>query len=182
MYKLTDKAINGKFRMLSELTISAINQQIGALTKDPDFIKHNDFFFVKLSHYYVCFKDPEMNKLDAAVGFYTFIIYLNDIEEVDMKETLKGITTGVWYDVSDIIQGKYDLEEAIEKSYDVLACERDPDEIGINDNFTSNTRSYNLGYIRKDDYGYKFYVNNIVVRPLEAFVRMMFIPSKTEEE
>ena len=181
MYKLTDKAINGKFHMLSELTISAINQQIEALTKDPDFIKHNDFFFVKLSHYYVCFKDPEMNKLDAAVGFYTFIIYLNDIEEVDMKKQLKKITTGVWYDVADIIKDGYDIEEAIEKSYDVLACKSEPDEIGIDDNFTYNHRSYNVGYIEKDDYGYSFWVNNIEC-PLETFVRVMFIPSKTEEE
>lgn len=181
MYKLTDKAINGKFRMLSELTISAINQQIGELTKDPDFLKANDFFFVKLSHYYVCFKEPDMNKLDAAVGFYTFIIYLNDIEEVDVKKPLKGITTGVWYDVADIIQGKYDIDEAIEKTYDVLACKSESDEISIDDNFTDNHQSYKVGYIDKDDYGYCFCVN-CSERPLETFVRVMFIPSKTEEE
>ncbi len=181
MYKLTDKAINGKFRMLSELTISAINQQIGELTKDPDFIKRNDFFFVKLSHYYVCFKEPDMNKLDAAVGSYTFIIYLNDIEEVDMKKPLKGITTGVWYDVADIIKGGYDLEEAFEELYDVLACKMESDEIGIDNNFTSNHRSYNVGYIVKGDYNYNLCVNNIEY-PLENFVRVMFIPSKTEEE
>ena len=181
MYKLTDKAINGKFRMLSEPTIDVINQQIEALTKDPDFIKHNDFFYVKLSHYYVCFKDPEMNKLDSAVGFYTFIIYLNDIEEVDMKKQLKGITTGVWYDVADIIQGKYDIEEAIEKAYDVLACKDESDEIGIDDNFTVNHQSYEVGYIDKDDYDYCLGVN-CSGQPLETFVRVMFIPSKTEEE
>ena len=181
MYKLTDKAINGKFRMLSEPTIDAINQQIEALTKDPDFIKYNDFFYVKLSHYYVCFKDHEMNKLGSAVGFYNFIIFPNDIEEVDMKKPLKGITAGVWYDVADIIQGKYDIEEAIEKTYDVLACESEPDVIGIDDNFTYNHRSYNVGYIVKDNYGYCLCANYSKC-PLETFVRVMFIPSKTEEE
>ena len=181
MYKLTDKAINGKFRMLSEPTIDVINQRIEALTKDPDFIKHSDFFFVKLSHYYVCFKDPEMNKLDAAVGFYTFIIYLNDIEEVDMKKPLKGITTGVWYDVADIIQGKYDIEEAVEKTYDVLACKSESDEIAFDDNFTFNHRYYNVGYIVKDGYGYCFCAHDTEC-PLETFVRVMFIPLKTEEE
>ena len=181
MYKLTDKAINEKFHMLSELTISALNQQIGELTKDPDFLKANDFFFVKLSHYYVCFKEPDMNKLDAAVGFYTFIIYLNDIEEVDMKETLKGITTGVWYDVADIIKGNYDLDDAIEESYDVLACKVGSDEIGLDGNFTSNYQSYRVGYIENGNYGYNFCVSNIGY-PLEIFARVMFIPSKTEEE
>ena len=181
MYKLTDKAINGKFRMLSEPTIDAINQQIEVLTRDHDFIKRNDFFYVKLSHYYVCFKDPEMNKLDSAVGFYNFIIFPDDIEEVDMKETLKGITTGVWYDVADIIQGKYDLEEALEKAYDVLACEYGSDKIGIDDNFTVNHQSYKVGYIYKDDYGYCLCVN-CSGQPLETFVRVMFIPLKTEEE
>lgn len=180
MYKLTDKAINGKFCMLSEPTIDAINQQIEALTKDPDFIKYNDFFYVKLSHYYVCFKDPEMNKLDSAVGFYNFIIFSGDIEEVDVKKPLKGITAGVWYDVADLIQGKYDIEEAIEKTYDVLACKSESDEIG-DDSFTFNHRSYNVGYIVKDDYGYCFCAYDIEC-PLEAFVRVMFIPSKTKEE
>lgn len=182
MYKLTDKAINGKFRMLSDLTISFINQKIWELTKDPDFLKaNNDFFLVKISHNYVCFKDPEMNKLYDAVGFYTFIIYLNDIEEEDMKEPLKGITTGVWYDVADIFQGKYDLEEAIEESYDVLVCKRGPDEIGLAGNFTSNYKLYWVGYLKKDTYGYNFCVENVGF-PLENFVRVMFIPSKTEEE
>lgn len=181
MYKLTDKAIKGKFRMLSDFTIRAINQQIEELTKDPDFLKANDFFFVKLSRHYVCFKDPEMNKLYEAVGSFSFIIHPNDIEEEEMKEPLKRITTGVWYDVADIIQGKYDLEEAIEESYDVLACELRSDEIGIDGNFTDNHQSYKVGYIEKDGYGYCFCVN-CSERPLETFVRVMFIPSKTEEE
>ena len=181
MYKLTEKAINGKFRMLSELTISAINQQIGELTKDPDFIKHNDFFFVKLSHYYVCFKDPEMNKLDAAVGYYTFIIYLNDIEEVDMKETLKGITTGVWYDVKDIINGKYDIEDALGYTYDVMVCEASADNMEYKDNFTGNHRAYGVGYLATNDDGYVFYSCGQEY-PLKAFVRLMFIPAETKEE
>ena len=84
-------------------------------------------------------------------------------------------------EIADIIKDGYDIEEAIEKSYDVLACKSESDEIGIDGNFTYNSQSYKVGYIDKDDYGYCFCVN-CSERPLENFVRVMFIPSKTEKE
>lgn len=182
-YKITDKARKEKFGMLTDLTIDRLNFQIAVRAEDPEF-PHQDYFFVKLSRYSVAFKDPEMNKLCDSVAFYTFIVHKRDIEDVDMRELpkeLKKITTGVWYDVEDIINWEYDIEEALENTYDVMVCEESADNMGYKGNFTCCHGAYHVGYLDINDDGYVFY-SRCQEFPLKAFVRLMFIPAETKEE
>lgn len=182
-YKITDKARKEKFGMLTNLTVDSLNFQIAARAEDPEF-PHQDYFFVKLSRYSVAFKDPEMNKLCDSVAFYTFIVHKRDIEDVDMKEfpkELKKITTGVWYDVEDIINGEYDFDEAIDDAVDVLACEESATNLKYKDNFTGSHRKYRVGYLDSNGDGYFLYSRSEEF-PLKNFVRLMFIPAETPEE
>lgn len=179
-YKITDKARNEKFGMLTDLTVDSLNFQIAVREKDPDF-PHQDYLLVKLSRYSVAFKDPEMNKLCDSVAFYTFIVHKRDIEDVDMKEHPKEIDTGVWYDVEDIINDEYDIEEALEDTYDVMVCEESADNMGYKGNFTGCHGAYHVGYLDRNDDGYVFY-SRCREFPLKNFVRLMFIPAETPEE
>lgn len=179
-YKITYKARKEKFGMLTDLTVDKLNFQIAVRAKDPDF-PLQDYLFVKLSRYSVAFKDPEMNKLCDSVAFYTFIVHKRDIEDVDMKEFPKEIDTGVWYDVEDLLNGEYDLEEVIGDAVDVLVCEESADNMGHKGNFTSCHGAYHVGYLDINDDGYVFY-SRCKEFPLKAFVRLMFIPAETHEE
>lgn len=179
-YKITDKARKEKFGMLTNLTIDSLNSQIAARVKDPDF-PHQDYLLVKLSRYYVAFKDPEMNKLCDYVAFYTFIVHKRDIEDVDMKELPKEIDTGVWYDVEDLLNGEYDFEEAIDDAVDVLACEASAANLKYKDNFTGSHHNYRVGYLDSNDDGYFLYSRSEGF-PLKNFVRLMFIPAETPKE
>lgn len=179
-YKITDKARKEKFGMLTDLTVDKLNFQIAARAKDPDF-PHQDYLFVKLSRYSVAFKDHEMNKLCDSVAFYTFIVHKRDIEDVDMKELPKEIDTGVWYDVEDIINGEYDIDEAIGDAVDVLACEASATNLKYKDNFTGSHRNYRVGYLDSNGDGYFLYSRSEEF-PLKNFVRLMFIPAETPKE
>lgn len=182
MYKLTDKAIKEKFYMLSDFTIGRLNASINAYMEraEKDESLNINYFAVKLSKIVVAFKNPEMNKLYDAIASISFSICYDYLEEEHPKE-LKEITTGVWYDVSDILNDEYDIEEALEESYDVLVCENDAEYIGLDDNFTANHRSYQVGYLDKDDYGYSL-VSKSNQHALSNFARIMFIPAETPEE
>lgn len=175
-YKITDKARKEKFGMLTDFTVDKLNFQISERAKDPKFT-HQDHFFVVLSRYFVAFKDPEMNKLCDSVAFYTFIVHKRDIEDVDMKEHPKEIDAGVWYDVEDLLNGKYDFEEAV----DVLACEASAANVKYMDNFTVRHCSYRVGYLDSNGDGY-FLCSHNEEFPLKNFVRLMFIPAETKEE
>lgn len=182
-YKITDKARKEKFGMLTDLTVDSLNFQIAVRAEDPEF-PHQDYLLVKLSRYYVAFNDPEMNKLCDSVAFYTFIVHKRDIEDVDMKEIpkeLKKITTGVWYDVEDIINDEYDIDEAIYDAYDVMVCEESADNMGYKGNFTGCHGAYHVGYLDRNDDGYVFY-SRCKEFPLKNFVRLMFIPAETPKE
>lgn len=179
-YKITGKARNEKFGMLTNLTVDKLNFQIAVRAEDPEF-PHQDYFFVKLSRYSVAFKDPEMNKLCDSVAFYTFIVHKRDIEDVDMKEHPKEIDTGVWYDVEDLLNGEYDFEKAIGDAFDVLACEASAANLKYKDNFTGSHLNYRVGYLDRNDYGYVLYSRSEEF-PLKNFVRLMFIPAETPEE
>lgn len=179
-YKITDKAREEKFGMLTNLTVDSLNFQIAVHAEDPEF-PHQDYFFVELSRYSVAFKDPEMNKLCDSVAFYTFIVHKRDIEDVDMKELPKKIDTGVWYDVEDLLNGEYDFDEAIDDAVDVLACEASAANLKCKDNFTGSYRNYRVGYLDSNGDGYFLYSRSEEF-PLKNFVRLMFIPAETPKE
>lgn len=179
-YKITDKARKEKFGMLTNLTVDSLNFQIAVRAEDPEF-PHQDYFFVKLSRYFVAFNDPEMNKLCDYVAFFTFIVHKRDIEDVDMKELPKEIDTGVWYDVEDLLNGEYDFDEAINDAVDVLACEASATNLKYKDNFTGSHHKYRVGYLDSNDDGYFLYSRSEEF-PLKNFVRLMFIPAETPKE
>jgi hypothetical protein len=184
-YKLTEKAIAEKFDMLCGLTIDMINLRVnevieervnnGALIPVPVRV------IVELSRIDVVFKDPDMNKLFGILNSYKFQVYSEDLEEEEFPKELKKITTGVWYDVKDIINGEYDIEDALEDTYDVMVCEASADGMGYKDNFTGSHRAYRVGYLDINDDGYVFCSRGQEF-PLKAFVRLMFIPAETKEE
>ena len=179
-YKLTDKAIKEKFYMLSDLTLGWINIKINEAIEEAEKngAQKPTYTLVSLSRIVVSFKNPEMNKLFNIVGLYKFQVYDTDIEE---EEELEEITTGVWYDVEDVIDGKYNLSEALDELYDVLACEASADNLEWADNFTANHRSYHVGYLDEDGDGYVLVEKGHEHR-LEHFARIMFIPAETPEE
>ena len=177
MYKLTDKAIKERFSMLTGYTIEHLNIKLDYRVKnaDPDEVL---YFDIPLSRYVVAFKNAEMNKLDVVIPSYTFRVFWDDIEEV--SEPAKEIAPCVWYDVNDLISGKYAIDKAVAFSYDVLACYGVPSEIEHEDNFTTNFRSFRLGYIDKFDTGYVLREDRCIY-DLKDFERIMFIPAETEE-
>lgn len=182
-YKLTEKAIAEKFDMLSGFTINMINLRVNEVIEERvnngALIPVPDRMIVELSRILVTFKDPDMNKLFSILNAYKFQVYSDDLEEEEFPKELKKITTGVWYDVEDIINWEYDIEDALEDAYDVMACEASADNMEYEDNFTGSHRAYRVGYLDSDGYvlcsrGREF--------PLKAFVRLMFIPAETKEE
>lgn len=182
-YKLTEKAIAEKFDMLCGLTIDMINLRVNEViaerVSNGALIPVPDLMIVELSRMDVVFKDPDMNKLFNILNSYKFQVYSEDLEEEEEEESpkeLKKITTGVWYDVKDIINYEYDIDDAIEEAYDVLVCEESADVMGYKDNFTGSHRAYRVGYLDSSDYGYVF-CSRCQEFPLKAFVRLMFIPS-----
>ena len=176
MYKLTDKAIKERFSMLTGYTIEHLNIKLDYCVKNapPEAL----YFDITLSRYVVAFNNAEMNKLDVVIPSYTFRVFWDDITEV--SEPTEEIIPCIWYDVNDIISGKYALDKAIAFSYDVLACYGDPGEIEHEDNFTTNFRSFRLGYIDKFDTGYVLREDSCIY-DLKDFERIMFIPAETEE-
>lgn len=183
MYKLTDKAIKEQFYMLSDFTIEMINDKVNAAIEDAEKngAKKPEYMLVELSRILVVFENPEMNKLFDAVASYKFRVFFSDLEEEECPKELKKITTGVWYDVSDILDDEYDLEEALENAYDVLVCELNFDEVDVVENFTANHRAYQVGYLVEDDDGYIF-TSKCRGQDLGNFARLMFIPAETPEE
>ena len=187
-YKLTDKAIKEKFYMLSDFTIERLNESINAYMEraEKDESPTISYFVVNLYKSVVAFKNPEMNKLYDAIASISFSICYDYLEEEHPKELypkeLKKITTGVWYDVFDIINEEYDIEEALEEAYDVLVCDLNSEEAGLDDNFTANHRSYRVGYLDKDEKDNYVLVSKCHEHELGNFVRLMFIPAETEEE
>lgn len=185
-YKLTEKAIKEKFDMLCDFTIDIINLRVNEVieerVKNGALIPVPDRMIVELSRIVVAFKDPDMNKLFSILNSYKFQVYSEDLEEEEeYPKELKEITTGVWYDVADIVNGEYDLEEALACSYDVLVCDKNADAIGLDDNFTSNSRTYDVGYLDENAHDYMF-VTKGHEYDLRGYARLMFIPAETEEE
>ena len=184
-YKLTEKAIAEKFDMLSGFTINMINLRVNELIEERvnngALISVPDRMIVELSRILVTFKDPDMNKLFSILNAYKFQVYSDDLEEEEFPKELKKITTGVWYDVKDIINGEYDIENALEDTYDVMVCEESADNMEYKDNFTGSHGAYHVGYLDINDDGYVFY-SRCKEFPLKAFVRLMFIPAETKEE
>ena len=177
MYKLTDKAIKERFSMLTGYTIEHLNIKLDYCVKNATD-DENLYFDIPLSRYVVAFKNAEMNKLDVVIPSYTFRVFWDDITEV--SEPTEEIIPCIWYGVDDIISGKYDLDNAISFSYDVLACYEVPSEIEHDDSFTANFRSYRLGYIDKFDTGYVLRDERCIY-DLKDFERIMFIPAETGE-
>lgn len=185
-YKLTEKAISEKFDMLCGFTINMINIRVNELIEERvnngALISVPDRMIVELSRMYVVFKDPDMNKLFGILNSYKFQVYSDDLEEEEeFPKELKKITTGVWYDVKDIINDEYDIEGALEDTYDVMVCEASADNMGYKDNFTGSHCAYRVGYLDINDVGYVFCSRGQEF-PLKAFVRLMFIPAETKEE
>ena len=176
MYKLTDKAIKERFSMLTGYTIEHLNIKLDSCVKNaPDEAL---YFDITLSRYVVAFNNADLNKLDVVVPSYTFRVFWDDIAEV--SEPAEEIAPCVWYDVNDLISGKYAIDKAVAFSYDVLACYGDPSEIEHEDNCTTNFRAFRLGYIDKFDTGYVLREDRCIY-DLKDFVRIMFIPAETEE-
>lgn len=180
-YKLTEKAIAEKFDMLSGFTIDMINRRVNEIIEEEvsngALISVPAIMIVELSRILVTFKDPDMNKLFSIMNAYKFQVYSDDLEEESPKE-LKKITTGVWYDVEDIINGEYDIEDAL---YDVVVCGASADNMEYKGNFTCNHRAYRVGYFDRKNDVYVFCSRDQEF-PLKAFVRLMFIPAETKEE
>lgn len=185
-YKLTEKAIAEKFDMFCGFTIDMINLRVNELiaerVSDGALIPVPVRMIVELSRMDVVFKDPDMNKLFNILNSYRFQVYSDDLEEEEeFPKELKKITTGVWYDVEDLLNGDYDLEEVIVDAVDVLACEESADNMGYKDNFTGNHRKYRVGYLDINGDG-SFLYSRSKEFPLKNFVRLMFIPAETKEE
>lgn len=182
-YKLTEKAIAEKFDMLSGFTINMINLRVNEVIEERvnngALISVPDLMIVELSRILVTFKDPDMNKLFSILNSYKFQVYSDDLEEEEFPKELKKVTTGVWYDVEDIINGEYDIEGAL---YDVMVCEASADNMRYKGgNLTCSHRAYHVGYLDRKDYVYVFCSRGQEF-PLKAFVRLMFIPAETKEE
>lgn len=184
-YKLTEKAIAEKFDMLSGFTINMINLRVNEVIEERvnngALIPVPDRMIVELSRILVTFKDPDMNKLFSILNSYKFQVYSEDLEEEELPKELKKITTGVWYDVKDIINGEYDIEDALEYTYDVMVCEASADNMKYKDNFTGSHSAYRVGYLDTNDDGHVFCSRGREF-PLKDFVRLMFIPAETKEE
>lgn len=188
-YKLTEKAIAEKFDMLCGLTIDMINLRVNEViaerVSNGALIPVPYRMIVELSRMDVVFKDPDMNKLFGILNSYKFQVYSDDLEEEEEEEEfpkeLKKITTGVWYDVEDIINDEYDIEEAIGDAVDVLACEASATDLKYKDNFTGSHRKYRVGYLDSNGDGY-FLSSRSEELPLKNFVRLMFIPAETPKE
>lgn len=184
-YKLTEKAIAEKFDMLCGLTIDMINLRVNEVIEERvnngALIPVPFRMIVELSRMDVVFKDLDMNKLFGILNSYKFQVYSEDLEEEEFPKELKKITTGVWYDVKDIINGEYDIEDALEDTYDVMVCEASAEYMGYKDNFTCCHGAYHVGYLDINAEGYVFY-SRCKEFPLKNFVRLMFIPSETHEE
>lgn len=184
-YKLTEKAIAEKFDMLSGFTIDMINLRVNEViaerVNNGALIPVPVRMIVELSRMDVAFKDPDMNKLFSILNSYKFQVYSDDLEEEEFPKELKKIATGVWYDVKDIINWEYDIEEAIGDAFDVLACEESADNMGYKGNFTCCHGAYHVGYLDSNDVGYVFCSRGQEF-PLKAFVRLMFIPAENKEE
>lgn len=181
-YKLTEKAIAEKFDMLSGFTINMINLRVNEVIEERvnngALISVPDLMIVELSRILVTFKDPDMNKLFSILNSYKFQVYSDDLEEEFPKE-LKKITTGVWYDVEDIINGEYDIEGAL---YDVMVCEASGGDMRYKGgNFTCSHRAYHVGYLDRKNDVYVFCSRGQEF-PLKAFMRIMFIPAENKEE
>lgn len=180
-YKLTEKAIAEKFDILSGFTINMINLRVNEVIEERvnngALIPVPDSMIVELSRILVTFKDPDMNKLFNILNAYKFQVYSDDLEEEFPKE-LKKITTGVWYDVEDIINGEYDIEGGL---YDVMVCEASADNMRYKGNLTCSHHAYHVGYLDRKAYVYVFCSRDQEF-PLKAFVRLMFIPAETKEE
>lgn len=180
-YKLTEKAIAEKFDMLCGLTIDMINIRVNEViaerVNNGALIPVPFRMIVELSRIDVVFKDPDMNKLFGILNSYKFLVYSEDLEEEEFPKELKKITTGVWYDVKDIINGEYDIED----TYDVMVCEESADNMGYKGNFTCCHGAYHVGYLDINDDGYVFY-SRCKEFPLKNFVRLMFIPAETHKE
>lgn len=184
-YKLTEKAIAEKFDMLCGLTINMINLRVNKVIEERvnngALIPVPVRMIVELSRMDVVFKDPDMNKLFNILNSYKFQVYSDDLEEEEFPKELKKITTGVWYDVEDIINYEYDIEDALADAVDVLTCEESATNLKCKDNFTGSHRKYRVGYLDINDDGYVFCSLGQEF-PLKAFVRLMFIPAETKEE
>ena len=185
-YKLTEKAIAEKFDMLCGITIDMINLRVNEViaerVNNGALIPVPVRMIVELSRMDVVFKDPDMNKLFSILNSYKFQVYSEDLEEEEeFPKELKKITTGVWYDVKDIINDEYNIEDALEDTYDVMVCEASADNMGYKGNFTGSHRAYRVGYLDINDYDYVFCSRGQEF-PLKAFVRLMFIPAETKEE
>lgn len=185
-YKLTEKAIAEKFDMLSGFTINMINLRVNEViaerVNNGALIPVPIRMIVELSRMDVAFKDHDMNKLFYILNSYKFQVDREDLEEEEeFPKELKKITTGVWYDVKDIINGEYDIEDALEDTYDVMVCEASADNMGYKDNFTGCHGVYHVGYLDINDVGYVFCSRGREF-PIKDFVRLMFIPAETPEE
>lgn len=185
-YNLTEKAIAEKFDMLSGLTINMINLRVNEIIEERvnngALIPVPDRMIVELSRILVAFKDPDMNKLFSILNSYKFQVYSEDLEEEEeFPKELKKITTGVWYDVEDLLNGEYDFDEAIDDAVDVLACEPSATNLKYKDNFTGSHRKYRVGYLDSNGDGYFLYSRSEEF-PLKNFVRLMFIPAETPKE
>lgn len=185
-YKLTEKAIAEKFDMLCGLTIDMINLKVNEViaerVNNGALIPVPVRMIVELSRMDVTFKDPDMNKLFSILDSYKFQVYSDDLEEEEeFPKELNKITTGVWYDVEDIINGECDTEDALEYTYDVMVCEVSADGIKYKDNFTGSHRAYRVGYLGVNDDGFVLCSRGQKF-PLKNFVRLMFIPAETKEE
>lgn len=186
-YKLTEKAISEKFNMFSGFTINMINLKVNEFIEERVYngalISVPDLMIVELSRILVTFKDPDMNKLFSILHSYKFQVYSKDLEEEEEEfpKELKKITTGVWYDVKGIINGEYDIEDALEDTYDVMVCEESADDMRYKGNFTGCHGAYHVGYLDTNDVGHVFYSRGREF-PLKNFVRLMFIPAETKEE
>lgn len=188
-YKLTEKAIAEKFDMLSDFTINMINLRVNEVIEERvnngALISVPDRMIVELSRILVTFKDPDMNKLFSILNAYKFQVYSDDLEEEEEVEEfpkeLKKITTGVWYDVKEIIKGEYDIDDALEDAYDVMVCEASADNMGYKGNFTGSHRAYRVGYLARNDDDVYVFCSHGQEFPLKALVRLMFIPAETKE-
>ena len=91
-YKLSDRVIKNKYSLFTDDTIEYLNNRINEI--DDYDLESENYFYLKVSWYYVTLKDPELNKsFMNLIDSITFLVLGTELEKVKVSssEIDKGV-------------------------------------------------------------------------------------------